>query len=89
MIFFSPFMIEISLNVLAHTPRMDGQVFLKFRVVDPLFTYKMVGNIKLNKNLKFDVVDHFMDKKRVDHSKINKKRVNNTRVKTNSIDQAV
>ena len=61
----------------------------KLSDVDPLFNYKIVGNIKLNKNLKFDVVDHFMYKKRVGHSKINKKRVNNTRVKTNSIDQAV
>ena len=42
---------------------LDGHLFLKFGFLDPLFTYKMVNNTK------FDVVDHFMDKKRVDHTK--------------------
>ena len=52
---------------------MDGQICRSFGVVDPLLTYKMVHNTKFNKNLKFCIVDHFMDKKRVDKIKIQDK----------------
>jgi hypothetical protein len=42
-----------------------------------------------NTNLKIGVVDHFMDKKRVENTKINKKKVDNTKFKTNLTVQAV
>ena len=47
----------------------------------------MVNSTKFNK--KFGVVDHFMDKKRVDNTTINKKKVDNTKFKTNLTVQAV
>ena len=46
----------------------------------------MVDNTKFNTNLKFGDVHHF---KKFDYTKLNKKRVNNTKFKTNLTIQAV
>ena len=51
----------------------------------PNSTYRLDGQVCL----KSGVVNHFMDKKKVDNTKINKKRVNNTNFKTNLTVQAV
>jgi hypothetical protein len=47
--------------------------------------YRMEGQVCL----KSGVVNHLMDKKKVDNTKTNKKRVNNTNFKTNLTVQAV
>ena len=39
----------------------------------------MVDNTKFNTNLKYGVVDHFVDKKMVDNTKISNKRIENTK----------
>ena len=48
-------------------------------------TYHLDGQVCL----KSGVVNHFIDKKKVDNTKINKKRVNNTNFKTNLTVQVV
>ena len=62
---------------------LDGQVCIKFGFVDPLLTYEQ------QTNLKFGIVDHFIDKKRVVNTKINKNRVENTKFNINVTVQAV
>ena len=54
---------------------LDDQVCIRFGVVqacdvDPLFTYKMVDNKKLNKKMEYGIADNFTDKERVANTKI-------------------
>ena len=57
---YSFFGSETSSNAIMY--RLDVQVCLKFDVVDFVdFKFEMVDNTKFNSNLKFGVVDHFMD----------------------------
>jgi hypothetical protein len=60
--------------------RIDYQIcrYEKFIKV-PLNKYSLDGQVCL----KSGVANHFMDKKKVENTKINKKRVNNTNFKTN------
>ena len=51
---------KILQNFVAFSEYMN---FIKFGVVDPPFTYKMVDNSKFNIKLKFGVVNDFIDNK--------------------------
>lgn len=48
---------------------LERQVCHKFGVFNPLVTYEMVHNTKLNKKLKVAIVNYFMDINRVDKTK--------------------
>ena len=62
----------------SHSYRLDGQVCIKFSVVDPFFIYKKLDGIPV-KNFQFlcsgqevhGVFDHFIDKKKANNTKLN------------------
>ena len=71
------------LTYVLHVKMLTGHNGLK--ALFGWITYRLDGQVCL----KSGVVNHFMDKKKVDNTKINKKSVNNTNFKTNLTVQAV